>query len=211
MRYLAPLLLALPAVGCVYVSRTPGETDTVEVLDQEGLSVPEAWALTWSENRTCPLGLVCWFPFGSVSMWPDLRSVSDAKLRRLTPRDPLLEREGSYKHYVYWGFLVLPPGTYCESTSRMEIFAAGCPWGFDGAHKAWNHRILARARDASGGGDPDHVRVARLAAVLDLLREDPNRRDFAEMLLKNFERLGVREEAWPDVVRRVNEMTASER
>jgi hypothetical protein len=206
MRSFVPALLTLPALGCVYVDTRPARIERVEVLDPHGVSVPEAWSVSWSVKRTCPLGLLCWFPFGNLSLWPDLRSVSEVRLQRLTPRDNLRTRSAEYRSYVQWGLLILPPGTYCESWSRSYVFAAGCPWGFDGEH--WTSpdgRVLARARPKPAEGrvsdQADHVRAAGLAPLLedvDVPREDL--RDFARMLLRNLELLEVKETGPPDVM-----------
>jgi hypothetical protein len=210
MRALAPVVLALSAVGCVSVWREPAEAVDMEVLDEAGARMPEAWVVTWQRSRTCPLGLLFWPVASEPAMWPDLRSTSCIRLWRLTPSGSRFIRPPSYRAWVLWGFLILPPGSYCEAWSNTEVFAAECPWGFDGQDwRGPDGRSLARARGRPELGRSsdraDNLRAARIAHVLDdpdIPREDL--RDFAAMLRANLRML---EAGPPEVVEKLDALT----
>lgn len=215
MRCLVPALLALTAVGCVSLRAEPAEDVDLQVLDERGAPVSEAWVATWRTSRACPLGLLFWPPMldAGPMMWPELRAVTDVRLWRVTPGNRRYVRPASYRAWINWGLLVLPPGSYCEAWAHAEVFAAGCPWGFDGEDwRSPGGRVLARARSRPEHGRvsdrADHVRAAWIAHVLDdpdVPREDL--RDFAAMLLRNLEMLGVEETGPPDLARQLRALT----
>lgn len=197
MRFLVPALLALPAVGCVYASATPRETVEVELLDAKSRPLEEAWALTWTEDRRCYFGCVLFNPHGGVILWPEWEGVSDVRLQRITPARKRLTLPEFSERYVQWGFLILPPGSYCESKRRWMFFAPDCPWGFEGYDKPWSGKLLAGARLPDDPRWPmpeaDPGRADRIEAVLDALADASERdevRAFAALLLRNIEAAG---------------------
>ena len=228
MRSLVPLLLALPAAGCLRLTHHPEREIACELLDLEGKRLPEAWAVVWREERYCPLGLV--FELHGLAMTPEIQSTGKVQLRRLTPANDILVWPSSYVRYVAWGFLILPPSTACEAWTRLFLFGEGCPWGWEfvkgrefpyeafAAESGW--RVLARARTAPADGRGLDWTNAGYAArqireILDLLERDPDvpRRDladFAAMLLRNLEAIEAhapREHPGPEVVRKLQVLT----